>query len=154
MQNNEDYAEGFDKGDLAPEPAKRMAVVTCMDARIDVHRILGLNEGDAHVIRNAGGLATDDAIRSLVLSQRVLSTQEVIVIQHTDCGMLNLPEEELKRDIEREVGSAPAIPFGSFTDLHESVRNAVRTIKNTPFLGGVVRGLVYDVSTGRLQELL
>jgi carbonic anhydrase len=153
LQNNVTYAESFDKGDLPAVPAERVAVVTCMDARIDVHRILGVREGDVHVIRNAGGLVTDDAIRSLLLSQRVLSTEEVLIIQHTGCGMLNLPEEQIKRDLEREFASPPSFELGGFTDLHDSVRAAVTTIKDTPFLRGAVRGFLYDVTNGRLHEV-
>ncbi len=154
LRNNTYYAERFDKGDLPARPAKRIAVVTCMDARIDVHRILGLEEGDAHVIRNAGGLITEDATRSLLLSQRVLSTEQVLVIQHTECGMLNLPEEELKREVEREFGMRPDFDLGAISNLNESVRSAVAAIEATPFLSNAVRGFVYDVKTGRLHEVV
>lgn len=153
LLNNAAYAETFDKGDLPAPPSRGIAVVTCMDARIDVHRVLGAKEGDLHVIRNAGGLATDDAIRSLVVSQRMLSTELVLVVQHTRCGMLDLPEEEIKREIERESGVSVEFELGAFTDLHQSVRSAVITIQDSPFLGGFVRGFVYDVATGRLQEV-
>jgi carbonic anhydrase len=153
LQNNVAYATAFDKSDLPARPAKGLAVLTCMDARIDVHRVLGLQEGDAHVIRNAGGLVTEDAIRSLLLSQRVLSTNEVLVIQHTSCGMMNLPDEELKSEIREELGSAPPFELGGFSDLYESVRSAMAKIKESPFLGNAVRGFVYDVKTGRLEEI-
>ena len=153
LQNNAAYAATFAKSDLPPIPALRVAVLTCMDARIDVHRILGVEEGGVHVIRNAGGLVTEDAVRSLLLSQKVLATREVLVIQHTGCGMLNLPEQEIKRELERELGAAPEFELGAFTDLHDSVRRAVATIKQTPFLHDSVRGFVYDVTTGGLQEV-
>lgn len=154
MENNASYAAGFDKGELPAEPAKGIAVLTCMDARIDVHRILGVEEGDVHVIRNAGGLASQDAVRSLLLSQRVLGTQVVLVIQHTQCGMLNLPEDEVLREVEEEFGARPGFELGAFEDLHASVRAAVATVKGTPFLSDSVRGFVYDVATGRLNEII
>jgi carbonic anhydrase len=153
LQNNATYAQSFALGGLPATPARRIAVLTCMDARIDVHRILGLKEGDAHVIRNAGGLLTLDAIRSLVLSQRVLSTEVAVVIQHTSCGMLNLREAELEREIEEELGSKPGFEFGGFTDLYENVKATVAKIKDEPLLRGDAFGFVYDVETGRLQEV-
>ena len=153
LQNNDAYARAFEHGALPSTPARRVAVLTCMDARIDVHRILGLKEGDAHVIRNAGGLLTLDAVRSLVLSQRVLSTEEIVVIQHKGCGMLNLPEAELKREIEQELGAAPGFEFGGFTDLYENVKATVAKIEDEPLLRGRVYGFIYDVETGRLQEV-
>ena len=130
-------------------------MVACMDARLDVHRILGLKEGDAHVIRNAGGVITEDAIRSLVISQRLLGTREVILIHHTGCGMLGLPEEEVKEDIRREVGIRPPFSFEAFGDLEEDVRQSVALLKSSPFipLKESVRGFVYDVVTGRLREV-
>jgi carbonic anhydrase len=153
LQNNAAYAGSFDKSGLPARPARGLAILTCMDARIDVHRALGLQEGDAHVIRNAGGLVTEDAIRSLLLSQRVLSTEEVMVIQHTGCGMLNLAEDELKREIRQELGSAPAFELGGFDDLHESVRRGLARIRDEPLLRSAVRGFVYDVETGQLEEV-
>lgn len=153
LQNNAAYAQSFAHGELPAKPARRIAVLTCMDARIDVHRILGLSEGDAHVIRNAGGLLTLDAVRSLVLSQRVLSTEEIVVIQHTGCGMLNLPEAELEREIEQELGSKLNLKFGGFGDLHENVKATVAKIKDDPLLRGHAYGFVYDVATGRLEEI-
>src|SRR5687767_15857636 len=117
LQNNAAYAESFDKGDLPLPPARGVAVVACMDARLDVHKILGLQEGDAHVIRNAGGLLTEDAQRSLLISQRVLRTEQIMLIRHTECGMLDLPEEELTSQVEAEVGVAPPFPLGGFSDL-------------------------------------
>lgn len=130
LKNNEVCASGFDKGDVPAQPSKRVAIITCMDARIDVHRILGLDEGDTHVIRNGGGLVTEDALRSLVLSQRVLGTTQVIVIQHTGCGLLDLPEEEIKRDMERDLGAAPDFSFGGFSDLHEERARCGRQDQN------------------------
>lgn len=153
LKNNAAYANAFDKNDLPPLPRLGIAILTCMDARIDVHRILGVEEGDVHVIRNAGGLATEDAIRSLLLSQRVLETKEVVVIQHVGCGMLDLPEDDIKRGLERDFGVTPEFELGGFSDLTESVRSAIATIKASPFLGDSVRGFVYDVTTGRLVEV-
>src|SRR5712692_3120311 len=116
LSNNEGYAASFDKGDLPMPPGKRLAVLACMDARLDVHKILGLDEGDAHVIRNAGGVATDDAIRSLVISQRLLGTNEIILIHHTDCGMLTFKDDEVKRAIESEVGIRPPFALEAFAN--------------------------------------
>src|SRR5438067_11313815 len=117
LRKNASYARSFDKGSLPLPPAKHLAVLACMDARLDVHKILGLNEGDAHVIRNAGGVATDDAIRSLVISQRLLGTNEIILIHHTDCGMLTFKVDEVKGATEKEVGIRPHVALESFTDL-------------------------------------
>ena len=153
VRNNASYAEAFDKQGLPAAPGTRVAVVSCMDARIDVHKILGLEEGDAHVIRNAGGLVTDDVIRSLVLSQRVLGTEEVIVMQHTGCGMLDLPEDDIAGELERETGKRPDFSFGAFSDLHASVREGVEALVANAFLKDSVRGFVYDVDTGRLSEV-
>src|SRR5437016_7214897 len=115
LKNNEAYASGFTKGSLALPPSRKVAVLACMDARLDVHKILGLEEGDAHVIRNAGGVATDDAIRSLVISQRLLGTREIILIHHTDCGMLTFKDDEVKAKIESEVGVRPAFALEAFS---------------------------------------
>jgi carbonic anhydrase len=153
LQNNANYARSFELGGLPARPARRIAVLTCMDARIDVHRILGLKEGDAHVIRNAGGLLTLDAVRSLVLSQRVLSTEETVVIQHTGCGMLNLREAELEREIEQELGVKPSFEFGGFTDLYENVKATVAEIEDEALLRGDAFGFIYDITTGLLQEV-
>ena len=155
LKNNERYAASFAKGDLPMPPAKRVAVLACMDARLDVHKILGLEEGDAHVIRNAGGVATDDAIRSLVISQRLLGTEEVILIHHTDCGMLTFKDDELKRRIQDETGIRPGFSFEAFSDLEEDVRQSVARIKASPFIPrqSSVRGFVYDVRSGRLSEV-
>jgi carbonic anhydrase len=155
VRNNDAYARSFKKGDLPLPPAKHVAVLACMDARLDVHKILGLQEGDAHVIRNAGGAATDDAIRSLTISQRLLGTTEIILIHHTDCGMLTFKDDDLKRKIESEVGIRPAIAFEAFNDLEEDVKQSIARIKANPFIPNKssVRGFVYDVHTGRLNEV-
>src|SRR3954465_4785801 len=155
LQNNAASAESFGKGDLALPPAKGVAVVACMDARLDVHKILGLEEGDAHVIRNAGGVITDDEIRSLTISQRLLGTREIILIHHTDCGMLTFSDDDLKAQIHEEVGLKPHFSMESFTDLEEDVRQSVARIKASPFVPHKesVRGFIYEVETGRLREV-
>jgi carbonic anhydrase len=155
LRNNEAYAESFEKGDLPLPPAKGVAVVACMDARLDVHKILGLEEGDAHVIRNAGGVITDDEIRSLAISQRLLGTREIILIHHTDCGMLTFTDDELKQQIHEDVGIKPHFPMESFSDLEEDVRQSVARIQASPFVlnKDAVRGFVYEVETGRLREV-
>ena len=155
LRNNEAYAKSFEKGDLPLPPAKGVAVVACMDARLDVHKILGLEEGDAHVIRNAGGVITDDEIRSLAISQRLLGTREVILIHHTDCGMLTFTDDELKQQIHEDVGIKPHFPMESFSDLEEDVRQSVARIQASPFVPNkdAVRGFVYEVETGRLREV-
>src|SRR5918992_355884 len=129
LQNNAAYANAFQKGDLPLPPAKGVAVVACMDARLDVHKILGLGEGDAHVIRNAGGVITDDEIRSLTISQRLLGTREIILIHHTDCGMLTFSDDELKQQIQQEVGIKPHFPLETFADLEEDVRQSIKRIE-------------------------
>jgi carbonic anhydrase len=155
LQNNDAYAGSFKKGDLPLPPAKHIAVLACMDARLDVHKILGLQEGDAHVIRNAGGVATDDAIRSLVISQRLLGTKEIVLIHHTDCGMLTFKDDQVKGQIESEVGIRPAFALEAFADLEQDVKQSIARIKASPFIPNKssVRGFVYDVRTGRLNEV-
>ncbi|HEX2234695.1 MAG TPA: carbonic anhydrase [Actinomycetota bacterium] len=155
VRNNEAYARSFDKGSLPLPPTRKVAVVACMDARLDVHKILGLQEGDAHVIRNAGGVVTDDAIRSLTISQRLLGTEEVILIHHTDCGMLTFTDDDVKQRVQAEVGIRPHFSLEAFSDLEEDVRQSIRRIQASPFLPSRdrVRGFVYDVTTGRLQEV-
>ena len=155
LQNNAAYAESFDKGDLPLPPARGVAVVACMDARLAVHKILGLQEGDAHVIRNAGGVITDDEIRSLTISQRLLGTREIILIHHTDCGMLTFSEDDLKQQIHEEVGMKPHFSMESFSDLEDDVRQSVARIKASPFIPhkDAVRGFIYEVETGRLREV-
>ncbi len=153
---NERYAATFDKADLPLPPARRLAVVTCMDARLDPAKFLGLTEGDAHVIRNAGGVVSDDALRSLIISHWLLGTQEALVIAHTDCGMLTFTNDELRAKLARETGAdASGIDFLPFPDLEESVRASVRRIRESPFLPDsfAAGGLVYDVRTGKLREV-
>src|SRR5918911_4944858 len=146
---NDAYASSFAKGDLPMPPARKLAIVTCMDARLDPARFLGLDEGDAHVIRNAGGLVTDDALRSLAISHHLLGTQEALVIAHEDCGMLTFRNEDLQRRLDTDVDFQP------FSDLDESVRSSVRKIAESPLLPDSFRatGLVYDVRSGRLREV-
>jgi carbonic anhydrase len=155
IRNNEQYAQAFDKGDLALPPAKRLAVLACMDARLDIHKILGLQEGDAHVIRNAGGVVTDDAIRSLTISQRLLGTEEIVLIHHTDCGMLTFSDDDVKRQIQEDTGIRPQFALEAFGDLEEDVRQSVARIKVSPFIPNknAIRGFVYEVETGRLREV-
>jgi len=155
VRNNENYARSFKKGNLPMPPAKHVAVLACMDARLDVHKILGLEEGEAHVIRNAGGVASDDAIRSLVISQRLLGTNEIILIHHTDCGMLTFKDDEVKGKIESEVGIRPPFVLEAFANLDDDVRQSVARIQASPFIPNKtsVRGFVYDVRTGRLNEV-
>jgi carbonic anhydrase len=155
VRNNQSYAGSFKKGDLPLPPARHVAVLACMDARLDVHKILGLQEGDAHVIRNAGGAATDDAIRSLAISQRLLGTKEIILIHHTDCGMLTFHDDDIKRKIEDETGIRPAFAFEAFSDLDADVRQSIARIKASPFIPNKssVRGFVYDVRSGKLEEV-
>ena len=155
LQNNAAYAESFDKGDLPLPPGRGVAVVACMDARLDVHKILGLEEGDAHVIRNAGGVITDDEIRSLTISQRLLGTREIVLIHHTDCGMLTFTDEELKAQIQEEAGIKPHFSMESFSDLEEDVRQSIRRIQASPFIPHKesVRGFIYEVETGQLREV-
>jgi carbonic anhydrase len=155
LRNNESYAKSFTKGDLALPPAKRVAVLACMDARLDVHKILGLHEGEAHVIRNAGGVATDDAIRSLTISQRLLGTNEIVLIHHTDCGMLTFKDDDVKKKIEDEVGIRPAFALEAFDSLESDVKQSIARIEASPFIPNKssVRGFVYDVKSGRLNEV-
>ena len=156
LQNNEAYAESFDKGNLPLPPAKGVAVVACMDARLNVYRMLGLQEGDAHVISNAGGVITDDEIRSLAISQRLLGTREIVLIHHTDCGMLTFSDDELKQRIHEDVGIKPHFPMESFSDLEEDVHQSIARIQASPFIPykDSIRGFIYEVETGRLREVL
>jgi carbonic anhydrase len=155
LANNESYAAQFDKGDLPLPPARKLAVVACMDARLNPYGILGLREGDAHVIRNAGGVVTDDEIRSLAISQRLLGTEEIILIHHTDCGMLTFTDDDFKRAIQDDTGIKPAWAAEAFSDLDEDVRQSIARIKASPFIPHKerVRGFVYEVETGRLREV-
>jgi carbonic anhydrase len=155
LKNNERYARGFDKGNLPMPPAKPVAVLACMDARLNVYGLLGLVEGDAHVIRNAGGVVTDDVIRSLVISQRLLGTREILLIHHTDCGMLTFRDDELKAQIESEVGIKPQFALEAFSDVERDVRQSIARIKANPLIPHrqAVRGFVYQVDKGTLREV-
>ena len=155
IEKNAVYAASFDKGGLPGAPAGKAAIVTCMDARMDPAALLGLDEGDAHVIRNAGGVVTDDVIRSLVISQRLLGTEEIMVVHHTQCGMLTFKDDEVKAAIEAETGLRPAFALEAFPDLEEDVRQSIRRIQSSPFIPhrDKVRGFVYDVATGGLSEV-
>ena len=154
LANNAEYAKTF-SGPLPLPPSKQVAVVACMDARMDVYRILGLNEGEAHVIRNAGGVVTADEIRSLAISQRLLGTREIILIHHTDCGMLTFTDDAFKRDIQAETGIKPPWAAESFGDVDEDVRQSLRRIDVSPFVTKhtSLRGFVFDVATGALREV-
>jgi carbonic anhydrase len=156
LENNAAYAASFDKGDLPMPPGRKVAVLACMDARLNPYGALGLQEGDAHVIRNAGGVVTDDAIRSLAISQRLLGTEEIILIHHTDCGMLTFTDDEFKRSIQEDVGIKPEWAAESFADLDEDVRQSIARIQASPFIPrkDSVRGFVYDVATGKLREVV
>ena len=155
VANAEKYAEGFDKGDLPMPPGKQVAIVACMDARLNPYGLLGLEEGDAHVIRNAGGVVTDDEIRSLSISQRLLGTEEIILIHHTDCGMLTFTDDAFKRQIQDETGIKPNWAAESFVDLEEDVRQSLRRIESSPFVTRheSLRGFIFDVATGKLNEV-
>jgi carbonic anhydrase len=155
IENNRTYAASFDKGELPAPPARKVAILTCMDARIDPAKALGLEEGDAHVIRNAGGVVTDDEIRSLAISQHMLGTEDVVLIHHTECGMLTFSDEEFAERMEREAGQRPSWPAHAFADLDENVRASIRAIRESPFIPHTesVRGFVYDVKTGSLREV-
>ena len=154
LANNARYAEGF-SGPLPMPPSAHVAVVACMDARLNVYGILGLGDGEAHVIRNAGGVITDDEIRSLAISQRLLGTQEIILIHHTDCGMLTFTDDAFKQSIQDDTGIKPAWAAEAFGDLDEDVRQSIARIKASPFVPhkDSIRGFVFDVATGRLNEV-
>lgn len=155
LENARRYAEGFDKGELAMPPSKRVAVLACMDARLIPTRVLGLNEGEAHVIRNAGGVVTDDAIRSLAISQNLLGTEEIILLHHTDCGMLTFTDEELAQRLERETGARPEWRAHAFADLEADLREGIAKLETSPFIPRTdsVRGFIYEVETGALREV-
>lgn len=154
LANNANYASSF-QGPLPLPPSKHVAVLACMDARLDVYRALGIKEGESHVIRNAGGVATDDAIRSLAISQRLLGTREIILIHHTDCGMLTFTDDEFKRGIQEETGVKPPWAAESFSDIAEAVRQSLRRILYSPFVTKheSLRGFIFDVATGKLEEV-
>jgi carbonic anhydrase len=155
VRNSQDYAAGFDRADLAAPPAKKVAVVTCMDARVNPYGILGLSEGDAHVIRNAGGVITDDEIRSLSISQHLLGTEEIIVMHHTGCGMLTFTDNDFKGKLEEATGRRPDWDVHTFTDLEQDVRDSIGRVKSSPFIPNKdsVRGFIYEVETGNLREV-
>jgi carbonic anhydrase len=154
LENNIRYAESFN-GPLPLPPARQIAIVACMDARLNVYAILGLAEGEAHVIRNAGGVVTDDEIRSLAISQRLLGTREVVLIHHTDCGMLTFTDDGFKRTIQDETGIKPPWSAEAFTNLDEDVRQSIARIQASPFIPhkDAVRGFIFDVATGKLNEV-
>ena len=154
LENNARYAESF-QGPLPLPPSKKLAVLACMDARLNVYDLLGLQDGESHVIRNAGGVVTDDEIRSLAISQRLLGTEEIILIHHTDCGMLTFTDDAFKRSVQDDTGIKPEWAAESFPDLDEDVRQSVNRIKASPFIPHTdqVRGFVFDVATGRLDEV-
>jgi carbonic anhydrase len=155
LQNAERYAADFDRADLPLPPAKGVVVLACMDARLNPYGILGLQEGDAHVIRNAGGVVTDDEIRSIAISQRLLGTKEIILIHHTDCGMLTFSDDDFRRQIQDDTGIKPQWAAEAFDDLETDVRQSIARIKSNPFIPNKdnVRGFIYDVKTGRLDEV-
>lgn len=155
LQNAEKYASGFDKAGLPMPPGRHVAIVACMDARVNPYGIFGLTEGEAHVIRNAGGAVTDDVVRSLAISQRLLGTEEVILVHHADCGMRTFRDEEFQRQIEQDTGIRPPWSPEAFPDSAQDVRQSVARVKASPFLPHreSVRGFVYDEKTGRLQEV-
>lgn len=154
LANNAIYARTFD-GPLPMPPSKHVAVVACMDARLDVYRVLGMNAGEAHSIRNAGGVISDDAVRSLAISQRLLGTREIILIHHTDCGMLTFTDDDFKRSILEETGIRPPWAAEAFADPAEDVRQSLRRVQASPFLTQTtsLRGFVFDVATGKLNEV-
>ena len=155
IENNARYAAAFDKGDLPLPPARRTAVVACMDARLDVNALLGIAEGAAHVIRNAGGVVSDDAVRSLAISQRLLGTEEIVLIHHTDCGMLTFSDDEFRASVEKDTGIRPPWAAEAFGDLDGDVRQSIARVKASPFVPhkDSVRGFVYEVETGALREV-
>jgi carbonic anhydrase len=154
VANAETYAETFDKGDLPMPPGRKIAVVACMDARLNPYGLLGLEEGDAHVIRNAGGVVTEDAIRSLAISQRLLGTEEIVLIHHTDCGMVTFKDDDFKAQVEEDTGIRPSWAAEAFPDADADVRQSIERVKANPFIVHKnVRGFVYEVETGKLREI-
>lgn len=157
LQSNQAYAQNFHLGDLAKPPARKLAVIACMDARMSIEPMLGLKTGDAHIIRNAGGIASEDALRSLIVSHRLLGTNEFMIVNHTDCGMMGFRDDELRTRLQEETGGYPLAPerFYAFTDLAENIRTQIRKVRLHPWIPKSipVRGFVYDVGTGRLSEV-
>lgn len=155
LANNARFVEGFDVGHLDVRPSRRLAVVACMDSRIAVFRVLGLGLGEAHIIRNAGGIVTNDVIRSLAISQRRLGTRAIVVIQHTDCGLMKITDDEFRAELQEATGLAPTFAIESFRDLDANVRQSLERLRVSPFLAyrDDIRGFVYDVDTGALREV-
>ena len=155
LRNNAEFASSFSNGELPMPPSRNLAVVACMDARLNVYALLGLGAGEAHVIRNAGGVVSEDVIRSLAISQRLLGTREVVLVHHTDCGMLTFTDDQLKADIEADTGVRPHFALEAFSDLERDIRQSIARIKASPFVPhkDAVRGFVYDVRSGALQEV-
>jgi carbonic anhydrase len=154
VRNNEPYTKAFDKGDLPMPPGKRIAILACMDARLNVYGIFGLREGDAHIIRNAGGVVTDDAIRSLAISQRLLGTDEIVLVHHTGCGMLTFTDDDFRQQIEQDTGVRPHWAAEAFSDPDQDVRQSIARINASPFIPRKnVRGFVYEVEKGSLREV-
>jgi carbonic anhydrase len=155
LQSNQEYARSFSSHDLPMPPGRKVVVVACMDARLNPYGMLGLGEGDAHVIRNAGGVVTNDVIRSLLISQRLLGTSEILLIHHTDCGMLTFRDDDVKAAVEADTGIRPPFALEAFSDLDQDVRQSIARIEASPFVPdkSSVRGFVYDVGSGRLREV-
>jgi carbonic anhydrase len=155
LRNNAEFAKSFSRGDLPMPPGKALAVVACMDARLNVYALLGLEPGEAHVIRNAGGVVTEDVIRSLAISQHLLGTKEIILVHHTDCGMLTFTDDQVKADIEAATGLRPHFALEAFSDLERDIRQSIARIRHSPFVlhKDSIRGFIYDVTTGQLQEV-
>jgi carbonic anhydrase len=154
VRNNEGYTKAFDKADLPMPPGKRIAILACMDARLNVYGIFGLREGDAHIIRNAGGVVTDDAIRSLAISQRLLGTDEIVLVHHTGCGMLTFTDDAFRQQVEQDTGLRPPWAAEAFSDPDQDVRQSIARIKASPFIPNKnVRGFVYQVEKGSLREV-
>lgn len=157
LKANEQYAKNFRLGTLPMPPGRKLAVVACMDARLTVSQLLGLKTGDAHIIRNAGGLITEGALRSLIISHHLLGTEEFMIINHTDCGMLTFTDEELRKQLKQKTGTITVSPaaFHTFTDLEENVRHQIEKVKSHPWIPNdiPVRGFIYDVKTGKLNEV-
>jgi carbonic anhydrase len=155
LAHNRAFAAGFDRGHLDVRPSLRLAIVTCMDSRLDVFATLGLRDGQAHILRNAGGVITDDVVRSLAISQRRLGTEDVVLIHHTDCGLQLITDDGFRAELQEATGMAPAFAIESFTDVDADVRQSIARVRHSPFLlhRDRVRGFVYDVDTGALREV-
>ena len=158
LEANKAYAKGFTLGHLPMPPARKLAVIACMDARLTVSQLLGLKTGEAHIIRNAGGIVTEDALRSLIISHHLLGTNEIMIINHTDCGMLTFKDDDLRKKLQQQTGTAAVAPahFHAFSNVENNVREQVQKVKSHPWIPKniLVRGFVYDVKTGRLSEVV